>query len=280
VIYELRRRGQAAARRRGLSGGAVQLTSGLYRLEFPPAADLGPGPTPQRVNVGLSGLSRLWAGGFGRLSVEGAGAEGQALHWSLRVSRLGDGRVVIPQKKAPFRAELPAGFYAVKGLKHHLAWIVELGADREARLTVGPLGSVNLKLRGPRGDLRIPYRVYSLLAGRRSGTGYTNAPLRLPSGRYRLEVELAPGIVREVEVAPGRRTSLELPLAGELVVQKKAGRAARFQVMDSRGRAAAAGVAGRILPLAPGRYRLQWEDRPASPEVLVQAGQTVTASAP
>ncbi len=263
------------------SNRALQVRPGVYTLQAPTGAELGPGPVPRLVKVAERGLSRYWIGGWGELEVVARDARGKPLYWQVSVARLGDGRVVVPLSRTPVKKRLAAGFYIIKKDHPRRAWTVELAAGQNLRLVVGPPARLTLDLAGPRGPVRVPYQVHNLLAGRRGGTGYTSSPLRLAPGRYRLRVELPPGLVRELTLAPGERKRLELPPAGELYVKpSRPGLPRRYQVRDRRGRLVATGISGRGLLLLPGSYRLRAEGEKGSLDFRIGPRRTTTLTLP
>ncbi len=278
VVFKLKGRQQSRA---VASNRPLQVRPGVYGLVAPAGADLGPGPVPRVVRVARRGLSRFWIGGWGELEVISRDAGGKPLNWRVLVARLGDGRVVVPLARTPVKKRLAAGFYIIKKDHPRRAWMVELAAGRKLRLVVGPPARLTLGLAGPRGPVRVPYQVDNLLSGRRGGTGYTNATLSLSPGRYRLRVELPPGLGREVSLAPGERRRLELPPAGELYVRApRQGPARRYQVRDRRGRLLATGISGRGLLLLPGTYRLRVEGKKHSLEFRVEPRRVTTLALP
>ena len=281
VVFQLRRQKRRARTRPARSNRLLQLMPGVYGLTAPAGADLGPGPVPRRVRVNPRGISRYWIGGWGKLAIKAQDAQGRPLYWRLSVARLGDGRVVVPLTRSPLQERLPAGFYTIKSDHPRRSWMVELAAGQDLRLVVGPPARLTLALAGPRGPVRVPYQVRNLLAGRPAGTGYTGSPLGLAPGRYRLQVEVPPGLVREVALAPGEHKRLELPPVGEVYLKPPGqGPPRRYQVRDARGRLVATGISGRGLLLWPGSYRLRLEGQKQDRDFAVQARRVTTLSLP
>ncbi|MFH1060258.1 MAG: hypothetical protein V1797_16470, partial [Pseudomonadota bacterium] len=281
ITYGLNRRDQLATRRRGVSGRACQLLPGVYQVAWPPGHDLGPGAPPANVNLAPEGLTRLWAGGAGDLALDSRGPDGRELNWLASVSNLDSGKVEASEKRTPFSLTLPAGFYRVKTTRPPLAWTVELAAGQSLGLVTGPPGKLSLALNGPAGPWRAPYRVYDLVGLREAGTGYTNSPLGLVPGRYRVEVQTAPPIRREVDLKPGQDLKLELPPVGALVVRRdSAGKSHSYLLLAPNGDPLMSGVGDRPLPVLPGDYRVQFAGAEPSAPVSVRAGATTALDPP
>ncbi len=279
LAYGLERRDALARRRQGLTGRVQQLLPGVYRLAWPASAPTGPAPVPARVSVAPRGLTMVSVGGRAKLAVEARDQQGRDPGWKLRVARLSDGLVLESSRRTPFELALFAGTYLVKALQQPLAWTVLLEAGRDRKLVVGPVGGLRVRLRGPQGPLRARYRLYDLLAQRPGGTGYTNQLLRVKPGPFRLELEVPPGLEREVVVPPGREVELALPAAGGVLVGR--GRPGQVvEVVDQRGLAVASGPVNRVLPLLPGAYLVRLaQARGGGRQVRVEGGRLVTLPA-
>ncbi len=259
VTYRLERRDQLALRRQGVGNRPVQVLPGVYTLVWPRDHGLGPGPIPEKAAVAAQGPTRLWAGGQGVLRLDSRGAQGQALNWLASVSNLDTGKVEAAEKRTPLELTLPAGFYRVKTLRPPLAWTVELAAGQTRELVTGPPGRLTLTLAGPSGPWRVPFRVEDMLGLREVGTGYTNAPLNLVPGRYRLEAQTAPPQVVELDLQPGQEITRVLEPVGSLLVRRDhAGKSHGYLVLDQEGRPLMRGVGDRPLPLLPGRYLVRF----------------------
>ena len=275
VSFALKRRGQEARRRQGVSGRPLQLLPGLYRLGWPKNSGIGPGPVPSRVRVARRGITRLWAGGRGTLRVRVRDPK-RRRPWRLRVTRTRDGRLALPYTPAPFVRSLPSGHYLVSSLEPALSWPVELGAGREVVLVVGPPAELLVTVKAPGQGARIAFDLISLLDRRRHATGYTGTPLRLVPGDYRLEARTIPPLSRPLRLAPGARVKLELPPLGALLV--KGGSRIHpppLELTAARGRWLAAFSAGSTILLRPGRYRLRREGRGPWRKVEIRPGRTV-----
>lgn len=273
VTYRLERRDQLALRRQGIGNRPVQVLPGVYTLVWPRDHGLGPGPIPEKVAVAPHGLTRLWAGGRGVLKLDSRGPQGQALNWVASVSNLETGQVVAAEKRTPLELPLPAGFYRIKTQRPPLAWTVELAAGQTREVVTGPPGRLTLTLTGPSGPWRVPYRVDDLQGLREVGTGYTNAPLSLAPGRYRVEVQTAPPQVMELELHPGQEIARALePVGGLLVRRDHAGKSHGYLVLDQAGRPLMRGVGDRPLPLQPGRYQVRFAAPAPAVEVDISPG--------
>lgn len=274
VTFGLERRGQDAWRRRGVSGRPLQILPGLYRLGWPEDSGIGPGRPPARVRVARRGVTRLWAGGRGTLRVRVRDPK-RRRPWRLRVTRTGDGRLVLPYTPAPFVRSLPSGHYLVSSLQPALSWPLELGAGREVVLVVGPPARLLVTVKAPGQGVRIAFDLVSSLDGRRHATGYTGTPLRLAPGDYRLEVRTIPPLTRSLRLEPGRELKLELPPLGALLVTGGSRvHPPALELSDARGRWLTTFSAGRAIPLRPGRYRLRLLPLGPWRELAVTAGRT------
>ncbi|MBI4799767.1 MAG: VWA domain-containing protein [Desulfarculus sp.] len=279
ITYGLTRRDLLALEPRGASGRPCQLLPGVYQMSWP--AGIGPATPPAKVSVAVSGQTRLWAGGTGSLKVKALDPQGQELPWVASVANLETGKVEVPEKRTPYQATLPAGVYRVKVQRPPLTWTLELGAGRQVELVTGPQGSLNLTLSGPSGPWRVPYHLEDRLGLRPAGTGYTNSPLPLLPGQYRLRAEVVPPWRQEFTLAPGQDLSLAMPLLGAILVRRdKAGLSQPFQVLDSQDRLLGAGVSDRPLPTQAGTYRLHMPQQGATLEVEVKAGQLTALDPP
>lgn len=278
LIYGLERRHAKEVRRRGLAGRPAQLMPGVYRLDWPKGANLGTDPPPKLIRVGRDGVTRLWAGGSGRLRVTARDAKGQPLAWKLTVVRPRDGRVLAEKKKAPLSLAVPAGEYLVRSLHPPLSWPLEVGAGKQVELIAGPPGRLLVTLTGPGGKLRVPFLVDDLLGARPAGTGYTGQKMRLLPGRYRLRVQTVPPMARELTMAPGASEQLELPAVGGVLL-KTAGGAGRYLLLGKNGRELGEGAAGVVLPVAAGEYTLAMPGARKAP-VKVSAGQVTKVAPP
>lgn len=281
LAYGLARRDLLALEPRGASGRPVQMLPGVYQIAWPAKAGLGPATPPAKVSVAVSGQTRMWAGGTGSLMVKALDPQGQELPWVASVANLETGRMEVHEKRTPYQATLPAGVYRVKVLRPPLTWTVELGAGRQVELVTGPQGSLTLALSGPNGPWRVPYRLEDRLGLRPAGTGYTNAPLPLLPGQYRLRAEVVPPWLHDFTLAPGQDLSLAMPLLGAVLLRRdKAGLGQPFQVLDGQGRLLGAGVSDRPLPAQAGSFRLHLPQQGATLEVEVKAGQITALDPP
>lgn len=281
VVYGLERRDQLALRRQGIGNRPAQVLPGVYQIAWPANHGLGPGVIPDKVSVAPQGVTRLWAGGQGVLKLDSRGAQGQALNWVASVSNLETGKVEAAEKRTPLELTLPAGFYRIKTLRPPLAWTVELAAGQTRELVTGPPGKLTLNLTGPSGPWRVPFRVEDLLGLREVGTGYTNAPLGLAPGRYRLEAQTAPPQVVELELKPGQEVHQALPLVGGLLVRRDiAGKSHSFMVLDLEGRPLMRGVGDRPLPVLPGRYQVRFAGPTPAVVVEINPGQLTALDPP
>ncbi len=281
LVYGLERLDQLATRRRGLTQQEVQLLPGVYKLSWAEAGQVGPGPLPAKASLGPSGQTRLWVGGAGSLAVKALDAQGRTLPWAASVANLDTGKVEASEKRTPFEITLPAGYYRVKTTNPPMAWTVELGAGKEVDLVVGPQGRLNLRLTGPSGQVRAPYVLEDLMGVRAAGSGYTNQPLKLLPGRYRLTVGVAPPLVREVNISPGQELEPDLPPVGGLVLRREPrGLVLTYELTDPEGRTLATGASDRVLYAQPGRYLLRLKQPPAILEAEVEAGRLTALDPP
>ncbi|MGD8563751.1 MAG: hypothetical protein PVG03_14505 [Desulfarculaceae bacterium] len=281
IIYGLQRDRQMVKRRLGRSGRPTQVLPGGYELDWPAHTSLGPAPIPRRVQVGRRGVTRLWAGGKGKLEIQAQDKDGAPLIWTVKVVSRRKGEVVVPPAKLPLKKDLPAGLYLIRFFQPPQSWIVELGAGATLKLVTGPPASLRFNITGPGGDIRLPYSVSALGGVKRRATGYTGSWLKLLPGRYQIQVQTVPPLAREVALKPGQKVSVDLPSLGEiLVTPAKAGEPLRFEVLDLKGQVLASGISGQALPLFPGRYRirLQVSGSRLHREVEVRAGLTSTVS--
>ncbi|MGD9124175.1 MAG: hypothetical protein PVG60_03725 [Desulfarculaceae bacterium] len=277
IIYGLQRNRQMVKRRLARSGRPAQVLAGGYELDWPAHTGLGPAPIPKRAQVGRRGVTRLWAGGKGKLEIQAQDKDGAPLTWTVKVVSRREGEVVVPPAKLPLKRELPAGLYLIRFFQPPQSWIVELGAGANLKLVTGPPASLRFNITGPGGDVRLPYSVSALGGIKRRATGYTNSWLKLLPGRYQIQVQTVPPLAREVALKPGQKVSVDLPPLGEvLVMPAKVGEPLRFEVLDLKGRILASGISGQALPLFPGSYRLrlQVSGSRLHHEVEVRAGQT------
>jgi hypothetical protein len=209
------------------------------------------------------------------------GAQGEILPWAVSVANLETGKVEASEKRTPHEMELPAGFYRVKITHPPLAWTVEVGAGQEVRLATGPHGRLTVRLNGPLGAVRAPYALEDLLGMRPAGTGYTNQPLQLLPGRYRLSVQVVPPLVREVAIDPGGQESLELPLVGAILLRRPAsGAVLPFELLDAQGLTVATGASDRPVYTQPGSYQLRLQPPLPTLEAEVKAGQMTSLEPP
>ena len=281
LVYGLGRRDQLDLERRGQSGRPCQLLPGVYQVSWPAGSALGPAKPPPMVSVAVSGQTRLWAGGTGRLAVKALDPQGRELPWVASVANLDTGKVEMPEKRTPYQAVLPAGVYRVKVLRPPLTWTVELGAGKQVELVTGPQGSLNLKLNGPSGPWRVPFNLEDKLGLKPAGTGYTGSAMPLLPGRYHLQAQVVPVWGREFSLAPGQKLILEMPLLGGILVRRdKAGLSQPYQVLDLKERPLGAGISDRPLPVQPGRYLLRFSNQAAVLPVEVIAGQMTALDPP
>jgi len=281
VVYRLERRDQMALRRQGIGNRPTQILPGVYQLAWPADHGLGPGAIPEKAAAAPQGVTRLWAGGQGSLRLDSRGPQGQALHWVVSVSNLETGRMEASEQRTPLELTLPAGFYRVKTLRPPLAWTVELAAGQTREIVTGPPGRLTLTLTGPSGPWRVPYRVDDLLGLREVGTGYTNSPLSLLPGRYRLEAQTAPPQVVELELKPGQEVNPALPMVGGLLVRRdKAGKSHSFLLLDREGRPLVRGVGDRPLPVLPGRYQVRFAGADPVATVEISPGRLTALDPP
>lgn len=279
LTYGLKRRGELAVNRRGISGRVQQCLPGVYDLVWPPTAPTGPAPPPHKVRVAPAGLSEMQVGGQAKIKVVALDKDGREPGWKMRLSRLSDGMVLESEKRTPFELTLFAGTYLFKSLEQPLAWTVDLQAGQDQKIVVGPVGSLRVSLQGPRGKLRARYKLRDLVAGHPGGTGYTNQTVRLKSGTYRLTLEVPPGLSRKLTITPAQETKLELPAAGGLVVS--GGRPGeKVEVLDRKGELVDTGLVDRLMPLLPGKYLVRLV-RPKGREkiISVTGGELVTIEA-
>jgi hypothetical protein len=279
LTYGLNRRDALSTDRKGLTGRVQQCLPGIYNLVWPKSAPTGPAPPPPKIRVAPTGLSEVSVGGQAKLKVAAQDKDGGELGWKMRVARLSDGLVLESSLRTPFELNLFAGSYLIKSLEKPLAWAVELEAGRDQNILVGPMGSLNVKLKGPKGPLRARYVLQDLAARRPDGTGYTNQLLRLKSGRYRLDLEVPPGLSREVTVSPAAGTELDLPAAGGLIVsQGRSGH--RIEVLDQTGRVVDTGLVNRVIPLLVGKYLVRLAQvKGRDKVVLIKGGELITIEA-
>ena len=281
ITYGISRPNQLALRRRGISGRPIQVLPAVYKLKFPSNPELGPGPLPKSVSVEKNGGTRLWAGGRGFLNIEARGEKGEELIWNVRVARQGEGKMVQPLRKTPFKLELPADFYLVNSSRPPLSWTVELGAGENIDLVMGPPGSLTVNLRGATGPLRVPYQAVGLLGGGKIIPGYTGSPLRILPGPYRLKVGVAPPLISRVDIKPGAEINLELPPVGELLVKRGGPGSVRgFEVYSLEDRFLTRGLSGRRLPLKAGIYLLRFGGHLHDKKAVVTAGRLTTIEPP
>lgn len=277
--YGLKRRGQLATKCQGVTGRVQQCLPGIYDLVWPPAAPTGPAPPPEKVRVAPAGLSEVQVGGRAKIKVTALDKEGREPGWKMRVARLSDGLVLESERRTPFELNLFAGTYLIRSLQQPLAWTVDLRAGQDEKIVVGPVGSLRVSLMGPHGNLRALYTLRDILARRPAATGYTNQVLRLKSGNYDLNLEVPPGLAKKVTITPGRETKLELPAAGGLMVSR--GRPGqKVEVLDQQGKVVDTGLAGRWLPLLPGKYMVRLaQPRGRDKIITVEGGELVTIEA-
>lgn len=279
LTYGLERSDALSKYHKGLTGRVQQCLPGIYNLDWPKSAPTGPAPPPPKIRVAPTGMSKVAVGGQAKLKVAAQDKEGSELGWKMRVARLSDGLILESSMRTPFELKLFAGSYLIKSLEQPLAWPVELQAGRDQEILVGPVGSLSVKLKGPRGALRARYNLQDLAAHRPGGTGYTNQLLRLKSGRYRLDLEVPPGLSKQITVAPGAKSELVLPAAGGIIVsQGRTGQ--KVEVLDNAGRVVDTGLVNRVLPLLAGKYlvrlaQVKGRDR----LVLVEGGKLVNIKA-
>jgi hypothetical protein len=277
--YGLERSGALAFGRKGVTGRVQQCLPGVYDLVWPSPAPTAPAPPPAKISVAPTGLSEVPVGGKAKLKVAALDKDGREPGWRMRVARLSDGLVLEPSRHTPFELVLFSGSYLIKSLERPLAWTVALEAGQEKKLLVGPVGSLKVKLQGPKGPLRVRYDLEDLLAHRPGGTGYTNQVLRLKSGFYRLELEVPPGLKKEITISPAASLEIELPAAGGIMISR--GRPGqRVEVLDLQGQMVDTGLVNRVLPLLPGKYlvrlaQVQGRER----IVLVKGGALTTLEA-
>jgi hypothetical protein len=279
LTYGLKRRGELATNRRGITGRVQQCLPGVYDLAWPPAAPTGPAPPPAKVRVAPTGQSELQVGGQAKIKIAALDKDGREPGWKMRVSRLSDGVVLESERRTPFELNLFAGSYLIKSLVRPLAWTVDLRAGQDQKIVVGPVGSLRVGLKGPRGKLRARYTLQDLMARRPGGTGYTNQALRLKSGTYLLTLDVPPGLNRNVTITPAQETKLELPATGGLIVKSgKPGQ--KVEVLDRLGKVVDTGLVDRLLPLLPGKY-LVCLAQPKGREkiVSIKGGELVTIEA-
>jgi hypothetical protein len=281
LVYGLGRRDQLDLDRHGISARPCQMLPGVYQISWPADKAIGPAKPPTMVSVAVSGQTRLWAGGTGRLGIKALDPQGQELPWVATVTNLDTGKVEVPDKRTPYEAVLPAGVYRVKVIRPPLAWTVELGAGKQLELITGPQGSLNLKLSGPSGPWRVPYSLEDQLGLRPAGTGYTGSAMQLLPGRYRAQAQVVPPWSQEFSLAPGQNLTLDLPQVGGLLVRRdKAGLSQAYQVLDLAQRPLATGISDRPLPVQPGRYLLQLPNQAEFLPVEVSAGQLTALDPP
>ncbi len=278
--FTLQRRDQAWGLVSGRAHRRLQLPSGVYRLSWPQGPPPSAAARARVVNIPRQGTVKLWIGGRCRLLIQARDARGRPLAWKVKVSDIDSGRLITPYKPAPLELSLSSGRYLVRSLSPAHQRQVELAAGQRVEMILGPPGRLTVKLAGPLGPVRLPYRVVDLRAGRRVATGYSNSPMVLLPGRYRLEPALYPPLVRQVVMPPGGRVVVELPLLGMLHIKRsRAAAARRYQVQTPSGRRVASGKGQRYLPLGPGRYLVVFGGGHAV-AVQVRAGRLSTVTAP
>ena len=281
VVYGLERRDQLSLDRRAVAGRPCQILPGVYQLKWPAGSGLGPGLPPATASVATAGQSRLWAGGTGILKVKALDSRGRVLPWLVSVANLETGKVEASDRRTPWQAQLPAGFYRVKTTRPPLAWTVELGAGKEAELSTGPAGRLTVLLQGPYGPWRVPYALEDLQGSRQAGTGYTGSPLGLLPGSYRLRLQVVPPLNREFRLDPGQVLELEMPKVGGLLVRRDgAVQSQGYEVLDLGGEHLATGAGDRPLPLRPGRYQLRFPGQAATLEIEISPGSLTALDPP
>lgn len=279
--FDLKRRDQAWGLVSGRAHRRMQLPSGVYRLLWPAGPPRSVGKPPAAVTVEDEGLTKVWLGGNGRLAIKGEAAEGGPLDWAIKVSRVDDGRLVKPYGPLPLDLKAPSGRYLITSRKPAHQWSVELAAGGEVKVMVGPPARLDYQLRGPAGPLRVPYAVTDLNADRRVATGYTNAPLRILPGRYRLDLKVFPPVRREISVLPGRKLAiLGQPLGVIKIVRGPSTRLMRYWITDGTGRLAAKGVGERMFPLGPGYYRVRFMETKGLVSLHLKSGQLAVVKPP
>jgi hypothetical protein len=218
---------------------------------------------------------------MGRLEISARDGQGKELPWLVSVSSLDTGKLEVRERRAPFGLEAPAGFYLVKTISPIQAWHAEVGAGRTVQVLAGPPGKLNLKLNGPLGPARVPFQMEDIKGRRPTGTGYTNSPMQLLPGNYRLTVQVAPPLVREITLAPAQDMTLDLPPVGAIQVGRdRAGLSQPYQVLDLEGRPLLGGVADRPLFAQPGRYNLRFTPPLGTLEAQVETGKLTSLSPP
>lgn len=279
LTYGLKRRDALSTDRQGLTGRVQQCLPGVYTLAWPKSAPTGPASPPPKIRVAPTGLSEVAVGGQAKLLVAALDKDGGELGWKMRVARLSDGLVLESSMRTPFELNLFAGSYLVKSLEQPLAWTVDLQAGQDQKILVGPVGSLSVKLKGPKGALRASYILQDLVAHRPGGTGYTNQLLRLKSGRYRLDLDVPPGLSKEVTISPAAKSEIVLPAAGGIIVsQGRTGQ--RVEVLDQAGRVVDTGLVNRVLPLLAGKYLVRLANVKGRDRlVLVKGGELVNIEA-
>ena len=249
----------------------AQIKAGAYKLSWPSGSTIAPGPLPDKVSVGFEGQTRVWVGGVGHLNLKALDGEGKELDWHLQITRVTDGEVVKGWHAPPSQNKLSSGLYIVNSRSPRHSWLVELGAGQIKELTVGPKAWLTAELNGPAGPVRLPYQVYDYLSGRRVATGYTGHRLGLMPGSYRLEVELPPGLKRDISLRPQEKKQIRLPGSGGLLVLVK-GPKKPFIVRSEKGKVIAQGMPGRMLHLLPGSYRVVTFAAKSSHDAILRAG--------
>lgn len=274
LTFGLERRDQLALGRQGRSGHPLQLLPGVYQLAWPPGHGLGPAPSPSSVSIPAMGEAKLWAGGTGHLAVKALDPQGQELPWMASVANLETGKVELSERRLPLAAQLPAGLYRVRTIRPPLAWTVEVGAGSQVHLVAGPPGRLEARLKGPLGPWRLPFNLEDRQSLHPAGVGYTNSPMGLLPGSYRLEAQVVPPLAQDFALTPGQQLTLDLPVVGSILVRRdKSGQGLAYQVLDLGGRYLGSGMAGRPLAAQPGRYLIVIPDGQKPRELTVKAGE-------
>jgi len=279
LTYGLEQHEALFSDRQGVSGRVQQCLPGVYTLVWPSAAPTGPAPPPPKISVAPSGLSEVPVGGKAKLKVEALDENGREPGWRIRVARLSDGLVLESNRRTPFELNLFSGNYLLKSLDRPLAWTVALEAGQEQKILVGPVGSLKVNLKGPKGLLRARYNLQDLLAHRPGGTGYTNQLLRLRSGVYRLELEVPPGLSKDLTISPTAKSEIDLPAAGGIMVSRGLP-GQRVEVLGLLGQVVDTGLVNRVLPLLPGKYRVRLAQTQGRDRlVTLKGGELITIEA-
>ena len=279
VVFDLKRQG-AYGERQGITGRRMQIRSGVYNFSWPSGNRIGPGEPPAKVKVVSGPNNLLRTGGKGLLEVVlQKGVEPEEA-WNLRLARPSDGSVVEKWRSAPFKKELPAGKYLLSLPRAKMSWRLDLAAGGRIKVPVGLFCGLNVKIKGPFGDLRLAYEARAKGGIVLREVGHSGRTLKLPPGEYDLRIMTIPETKIEVSLHTGEEKMLALPVLGALLVEKpKQKGEAGFTVLDDKGRELAEGEAGLPLNLLPGAYSLKTKLSQENISFVVESGR-VTSLAP